>query len=243
MKESLGLTETSINGLFERISQNEFPKNSIFNFVNSHTVYLFRNHKIFREHILKDKNYNFVDGFILSIILSFKFLKPVKRLKGPDFSDSFMKNEAILKGKRHLFIGNFSEEDIENIVEKYPLLKKTSCFYYGLPQLKKEKFDDSELVKKIKKIKTDYVWIAIGNPKQEILSNDLSEKVNVSFFFNVGAFFDYAKGNKKQSPTFFQSIGLEWFYRLITDFRHTWKKVKRSFMANKYLLKHTTLIK
>lgn len=242
MKNKLFLTETTKEKIFYSIINKDFKKNTVFNFMNSHGIYLFRNHLVFREHILRENNFNFIDGFMISLFLSITNFKAIKRLKGPDFSDFLLKNNLLMKDKKHLFVG-ISETDLKKVISKYPLLKKQNSFSYDVPFLKKERFDDFELIKLIKKIKPNYIWVAIGNPKQEILSNDLAEKVNVDFFFNVGAFFDYVKSKKKQSPRFFQVIGFEWLYRLITDFGHTWNKVKRSFIANKYIFNSIELIK
>jgi N-acetylglucosaminyldiphosphoundecaprenol N-acetyl-beta-D-mannosaminyltransferase len=240
MNKKIVFKETYAELLLNKVYLGEFPSNSIFNFMNSHSVYLFRKHSTFREHILRQNNFNFIDGFMISFFLSLRYMKMVKRLKGPDFSDFFLKNSKLTKNKKHLFVG-ISDVDLKKVLAKYPLIEKKNAFSYDVPLLKKEKFDDSKLVKIIKKIKPDYVWVAIGNPKQEILSNDLAEKITVPFFFNVGAFFDYAMDKKKQSPKLFQFLGLEWIYRLIADFKHTWKKVKRSFIANFYILRSIKL--
>jgi N-acetylglucosaminyldiphosphoundecaprenol N-acetyl-beta-D-mannosaminyltransferase len=243
MKEKILFTNIENEELFRNMHNRGFCKNSIFNFINSNSIYLFKKHKNFRNSILKRNNVNFIDGFMISLFLSITNFKAVKRLKGPDFSDSLLRDANLMKNMRQLFIGFFSDNDLKKVLEKYPLLEEKNCSFYNVPFLKKEKLNDSELIKLIKKFKPNYVWVAIGNPKQEILSNDLAEKVNVDFFFNVGAFFDYAKRIKKQSPRFFQVIGFEWLYRLITDFSHTWNKVKRSFIANRYLFNSMRLKK
>jgi UDP-N-acetyl-D-mannosaminuronic acid transferase (WecB/TagA/CpsF family) len=46
---------------------------------------------------------------------------------------------------------------------------------------------------------------------------------------------DFFLNKKKHSPKFFTKLGIEWLYRLITDFRITKKKAWRSFVAIKYL--------
>jgi N-acetylglucosaminyldiphosphoundecaprenol N-acetyl-beta-D-mannosaminyltransferase len=234
MKEKLLFTNTNQEKLFKNMLEGKFKENSIFNFLNSNSIYLLKKHKVFREHVLRRNNINFIDGFMISFFSSIKYMKFIKRVKGTSFSDSLLNNYELIKNKKHLFIG-LSRNDLNKVVKKYPLLKKQDCFNYDVPFLKEERFNDSEIIRLINKINPYYVWVSIGNPKQEILSNDLSDKVKVNFFFNVGAFFDYVRDKKKQSPKFFQIIGLEWFYRLITDSKHTWNKVKRSFIANKYL--------
>ena len=100
-------------------------------------------------------------------------------------------------------------------------------------------FDEKEIKKisvKINSFKPTYVWVGIGNPKQEILASQLFEKTKAAYFFNVGAAIDFILGKKKESPPFFSKIGLEWLYRLITDFKYSRKKVLKSFFGLFYLL-------
>jgi len=88
----------------------------------------------------------------------------------------------------------------------------------------------------IVKSEADYVWVCVGCPKQNILTEELYKKTNTRIFFNVGSALDFALEKKKNAPKSFQKVGMEWFYRLITDFEHSKKKVLKSFLALKYLL-------
>lgn len=232
--DKLLFSNPSAEELFYSIKNKKYSPGTVFNFLNSHSLYLFVNHPNFKRKILEKRNMNFVDGIMLSLFLS------VRRIKGTEFAHNFFSARDFTFKKKHLFVG-VSKEGLSKIMIKYPLLKNSNCVSYEIPYLKEEKFSDFGLIKKIKKIRPDYIWVAIGNPKQEILSNDVSEKTKTGYFFNVGAFFDYAQKNKKQSPKIFQKFGLEWFYRLITDFSHSWRKVKRSFIANFYLFRSVGL--
>jgi N-acetylglucosaminyldiphosphoundecaprenol N-acetyl-beta-D-mannosaminyltransferase len=40
----------------------------------------------------------------------------------------------------------------------------------------------------------------------------------------VGAAFDFITGNKKEAPLMMQKLGLEWFYRLISEPKRLWKR-------------------
>jgi N-acetylglucosaminyldiphosphoundecaprenol N-acetyl-beta-D-mannosaminyltransferase len=40
----------------------------------------------------------------------------------------------------------------------------------------------------------------------------------------VGAAFDFIAGAKSQAPSWIQKIGMEWFYRLITEPKRLWKR-------------------
>ncbi len=40
----------------------------------------------------------------------------------------------------------------------------------------------------------------------------------------VGAAFDFHAGIKRQAPSWMQHLGLEWFFRLITEPRRLWRR-------------------
>jgi N-acetylglucosaminyldiphosphoundecaprenol N-acetyl-beta-D-mannosaminyltransferase len=40
----------------------------------------------------------------------------------------------------------------------------------------------------------------------------------------VGAAFDFFSGEKRHAPVFMQQLGLEWFFRLLSDPRRLWKR-------------------
>jgi len=40
----------------------------------------------------------------------------------------------------------------------------------------------------------------------------------------VGAVFDFLSGHKKEAPRWVQSIGMEWFFRLVSEPRRLWKR-------------------
>lgn len=223
----------------EKIMDAKSQKNSVtFNFINSHDLYFFSKSPLFRESI--KGNINFIDGFIISVFLSLSNKRRISRFSGTEFMRSFFNNEEISKGK-HLFIGS-KEKDIKILIKKFPHLKQKDLFYYNPPYIKEMEFPDREIEKisriiKLKKI--DYVWIGLGCPKQNFLSYYLVKKVKQKniIFFNIGAAMDFVLERKKKAPRIFLKIGIEWLYRLITDFNHSKKKVWRSFVSLLYLNK------
>ncbi len=40
----------------------------------------------------------------------------------------------------------------------------------------------------------------------------------------VGAAFDFLSGNKTQAPRWIQKIGLEWFFRLLSEPQRLWRR-------------------
>jgi N-acetylglucosaminyldiphosphoundecaprenol N-acetyl-beta-D-mannosaminyltransferase len=152
--------------------------------------------------------------------------------RGTDFTTNFLRSKEASTG-RHIFLGA-TDEDLKNILNKFPNLDKKDFFCYNPPYIKEIFFENEEIVKiakLIKKLKIKFVWVCVGSPKQDILANQLFKKTSAKQFFGIGAAKDFLSGRKKEAPIFFRKAGLEWFYRLITDFKTTKIKAWRSFLA------------
>jgi N-acetylglucosaminyldiphosphoundecaprenol N-acetyl-beta-D-mannosaminyltransferase len=65
------------------------------------------------------------------------------------------------------------------------------------------------------------VLLCLGHPKQELLAKELKNYdwagSRPDWIMCVGATIDFLTGQQKRAPRFFQKIGLEWFFRLITN--------------------------
>jgi len=80
-----------------------------------------------------------------------------------------------------------------------------------------------ECVDFVRKIDPDYLLIAVGCPQGELLAYrifcDLRQNVQkLKFSLCIGASIDFIAGKQKRAPTIFQNIGMEWLYRLATNF-------------------------
>jgi N-acetylglucosaminyldiphosphoundecaprenol N-acetyl-beta-D-mannosaminyltransferase len=65
------------------------------------------------------------------------------------------------------------------------------------------------------------VLLCLGHPKQELLAKELKNYdwagSRPDWIMCVGATIDFLIGEQKRAPKAFQKIGLEWFYRLVTN--------------------------
>ncbi len=200
----------------------------IYNFFNLNTVWWLKNSQFYYKQLQGKNNINFADSKFLSILLR------TKQQRGPTFAKRFLTSESA-KGKRHFFIG-LKEED-KKLLSKKTRLEEKNIFSYNPQYIKELEFSElerKEIIVKLKKIKPAFVWVCVGSPKQEILSNQLYHNYR-SNYLNVGAALDFILERKKEAPKIFQKFCLEWFYRLITDFKYTKKKVWKSLLALKYL--------
>jgi len=233
MEQKLIFQSKNKKDLFEFLKLDKQKR--VVNFLNLHDIYQFNKEPIFKKSFSKNKNINVMDGFVISAYLSLSNSKKISRIRGPAFTKDFLSTPNLSKTKKHFFIG-LEKPDLKKLQKKFSHLKKVSA--YNPPYIKELKFPDKEIkriISLINKTKPDYVWVGIGCPKQNILSAELSEKTNAQYFMNVGAALDFLLGKKEEAPLIIRKLGVEWLYRLITDFKHSKKKVWRSLMGLKYL--------
>jgi len=74
------------------------------------------------------------------------------------------------------------------------------------------------LVERINESGAQILFLALGSPKQElwISQNQLSLQ-SVRVCQGVGGSLDIWSGKKKRAPYIFRRLGLEWFYRVVTE--------------------------
>ena len=104
------------------------------------------------------------------------------------------------------------------------------------------------IVEQIKKCEPNIIFVGLTAPKQEILSYRLSKVIKNKTFINIGAVFDYYSRNKPMPNKFLRKFGLEWLFRLVTDYSKIKKRVFSStiiflkiIFKKKYLNKYNNL--
>lgn len=201
----------------------------VLNFINLNTVWHLKNNPNYKNLMSENQNIHFPDGKILSVI------SKISQKRGPTFTKEFLLSKEA-KSKKHFFIGlkNKMLKDLSKITN----ISEKNLFSYNPPYINSLEFSEDEknkITKLLKKTNPHYVWVCVGSPKQEILANQLFKKYPLNYF-NVGAALDFLLSKKKEAPKIFRKLGLEWAYRLITDFKYSKKKVWRSFVGLKHLL-------
>lgn len=94
---------------------------------------------------------------------------------------------------------------------------------------------EAETMKRIRDFEPDYIFVALGMPKQEYWIDDNREalqKLGVEIAIGCGGTLDFISGRIRRAPKWIQSAGLEGVYRLFMErklFRV--KRLLRSFMV------------
>ena len=104
--------------------------------------------------------------------------------------------------------------------KKFPSLKVNIAIAGGKPFTGRD-------VEEINRSNSDILLVAYQPPRQELWIAQNLDKLNVKFAMGLGGTFDYVAGKRTPAPEFFHRIGLEWFWRLITQ---PWR-IKRMWNA------------
>jgi len=117
-------------------------------------------------------------------------------------------NEAELAA--HKLKNRYRNLKIES--DKGPTLDKNAE-----PISEKDKKVEKQVINKINKFNPQLLFVAFGNPKQEIWIKKNLSRLNIGGAMAVGGTFRYIAGHSKLPPKWMAGIGLEWLYRLITE--------------------------
>lgn len=172
------------------------------------------------------------DGGPLSTVGRKRGHKNMQRTTGPSLMGEIFKISA-KRGYRHFFYGSKQETlDLleEKLNENYPGIQIVGMYSPPFRPLTDE--EDVMVIKMINDAKPDFVWVGLGEPKQEKWMASHQGKID-GLMIGVGAGFDYYAGNIERAPEWMQKSNMEWFYRLIQD-------PKRLF--NRYLHTNTKFI-
>lgn len=163
------------------------------------------------------------DGKPLAVIGKKKSGMQMEKVTGTHFMQTVF-TDPRFSGKKHFFYGT-TREDLERMipaVEKaYPALR--ICGWE--PSVFRE-LSDSEveaLAQRIRESGADFVWVALGAPRQERLMYRMRGMTG-AVMTGVGGAFHILSGNISDAPVWMQNVGLEWFYRLCKEPRRLFKR-------------------
>ena len=184
------------------------------------------------------------DGKPLSIVSRKRGFPDAQRVPGPDLMIRIFE-ESRVKEYRHYFYGS-TEKTLEmlkkRLLEEYPWLNIVGMYSPPFRQLTDS--EDLEIVKQINAAEPDFIWVALGAPKQEKWMYQHKNKLN-GVMLGVGAAFDFSAGTVKRAPKWMQECCLEWMYRILqdpvrlipryftTNFSFLWLTGKESFTTRK----------
>lgn len=117
-------------------------------------------------------------------------------------------------GRKFYFVGSTSEV-VEGVVEKlrseYPDIAIAGYRNGFLGD-----GDEERLAAELERTRPDFVFVAMGSPRQELLMQRLQQR-HVAVYQGLGGSFDLYVGNFKRAPKLMQSLGMEWIWRFVVQ--------------------------
>ncbi len=156
------------------------------------------------------------DGQPLSIVSRRRGYRQAQRVPGPDLMPAIL-NLSQEKGYTHYFYGSTEQTlaKLEKVLlARYPKLRIAGM--YAPPFRKLTQAEDEEAVRRINDSGADFIWVALGAPKQEKWMYGHRHKVN-GVMIGVGAAFDFLAGTTKRAPMWMQKLCMEWVFRIMQD--------------------------
>lgn len=156
------------------------------------------------------------DGGPLSVVGRRRGCAQMERVTGPDYMARILEI-SVGKGYRHYFYGSTQktlDKLRQRLAKDYPGIQIVGMFSPPFRLMTEE--EDTAFVEKVNEAKPDFLWVALGAPKQEKWMA-VHQGAVCGFMVGVGAGFDYFAGNIKRAPRWMQRLNLEWLYRLMQE--------------------------
>lgn len=160
---------------------------------------------------IKSSDYTTADG--IGIIKGAKILKtPLpERITGYDTMCALL-DWANANQKRVYFLGakpSVLADLKKKLAQNYPdlVIAGSNDGYFQ---------DEGPIVNDIKQAKPDFVFVALGFPKQELFIAN-HRQVAAAIWMGVGGSFDVLAGHVKRAPAFWVNHHIEWLYRLLKE--------------------------
>lgn len=191
-------------------------------FANVHMVIEAYRDPEFRK-VVNEANIATPDGKPLAIFMRLFYDIRQDRVCGMDILPDILAR-AEREGKSVYFYG--TTEDIlaairERIQVQFPRLDLRGTYSPPFRALTAD--EKAGIVDQINDAAPDFLFVALGCPKQEKWMSEHKDKINACMLGLGQAFHVYA-GKEKRIPKWLRALSLEWAYRLILEPRRLWKR-------------------
>lgn len=147
-----------------------------------------------------------------------KFSHKLERIPGRELMDALFEMANRKKSKIFL-LGGSSEvnKKAQNRIQKdYPEVTVTGN---GEIKVDINGYSDKtdSVINEINRFKPDFLFVALGAPKQEKWIAENIKNIDANVLMTVGGALDYFVGNVPIPPKFMSKSGLEWLWRLLVQ--------------------------
>lgn len=207
---------TDMDGTIAYITENlDALKGDYICVSNVHTTVMAYRDKEYRK-IQNSAAMALPDGQPLSIVSRRRGYAQAQRVPGPDLMPAIL-DLSQERGYTHYFYGSTEhtlEKLREELLARFPKLRIAGMYAPPFREMTAE--EDEEAVRRINESGADFVWVALGAPKQERWMYAHRNRVR-GLMLGVGAAFDFIAGTVKRAPMWMQKLCMEWVFRIMQD--------------------------
>jgi N-acetylglucosaminyldiphosphoundecaprenol N-acetyl-beta-D-mannosaminyltransferase len=221
-----------VNGVgFEPVSPDELVqrverfcrcrRSHVIHFCAAHPTVIARSDLAYRD--ILNRGLNVPDG--VGVVLALRLLgHPAQRLPGSD-AFALLCERGVRAGLRHYLFGG-AAETVDRLHRslrvRYPGIRVVGA--ESPPFRPMSECELSAASTRIRRARTDLLWVGLGAPKQDWVAERLRQHESASVILCVGAAFDFLSGAKRRAPDWIQRSGLEWLYRLACEPNRLWRR-------------------
>ena len=137
-----------------------------------------------------------------------------ERVSGVDLVDRICGLSAD-KGYRIFFLG--AAPGVAELAAEKMRLKHPGCNIVGARHGFFPADSDAIIAQEVAETQPDFLFVAMGIPRQEKFIKATEGIINASVSMGVGGSFDVFSGKVRRAPKFFQALLLEWLWRLLQN--------------------------
>lgn len=184
------------------------------------------------QRILIDADLVIADG--MPIVLLSRFFGPrlKERVTGSDLVP--MISEHLAKHEMSIFaLGaapGVAPRAAETLRQRNPGLRIAGA--YSPPKADILDMNNTEILDLVSESDPDLLLVAFGAPKQEKWINMHFKRWRVPVAIGIGGTLDFIAGAQRRAPKFFQFVGLEWLFRMLSNP----KRLVKRYVANMLFL-------
>ena len=165
------------------------------------------------RHYLNTCSLNLVDGVGLVYALRLvSGIRPPERLTGTSFVPMLCDEAAAAGSRLFLFGGRpgVATRAAASLERRTPGLQVCGAVdgFAGA----------SGVLEQIRAAEPDVLMVCLGNPRQERWIEEHIGELDLKLVFGNGGALDFWSGDMPMAPRWVQRVGLEWLYRLVTNF-------------------------
>ena len=182
--------------------------------------------------IVNSANITTPDGMPIAKALKFLYGISQDRVAGMDLTADIMKKCE--EKDMSIFVYGLTDDTLKIFEKKAKKeFTKLNIKTYSPPFRVLNNIEKDETISMINRFNPDFVFVALGCPKQEKWMAEHKNKIN-SCMIGLGGALEVYAGIKDRAPKWIQDYSLEWLYRLIQDPKRLWKRYL--YTNNKFII-------